>query len=254
MKKTSVLILLILTTIVTLTSCGRSKQTENDSQASSTNSIEDTQEGVLELPTHQAQENLVATEKATEAKTEKETEPETEKAPPVPEKTLDFISYGNGTCAVIGIGSYADLFVVIPERSPQGDIVTAIENNAFRGNREIKAVEIPSTVSYVGSMAFGDCPSLVYISVDSGNKSYTDIEGVLYEKDGSALIAYPAACGMTDLSIAKCVVSISDMAFYGCDTLQSIHYEGSLSDWSKIDIGDMNYGLFTASVVCSGGK
>jgi hypothetical protein len=44
------------------------------------------------------------------------------------------------------------------------------------------------------------------------------------------------------------------MAFYGCDTLEIIRYAGTLSDWGKIDIGDMNYGLFTASVACSGVK
>ena len=133
-------------------------------------------------------------------------------------------------------------------------MVTSIEDNAFLGNSVIKAIEIPSTVSHIGTMALGNCVSLVYISVDSNNKSYTDIDGVLYSKDGSALIVYPAACGATTLTLSKSVVSIAAMAFYGCDTLQSIQYEGSLSDWSKISIGDMNYGLYTASVVCNGGK
>ena len=256
MKKASVLILIILATAITLTSCGRSKRSEADNQSTTQPPIEDGIEGTFELPTHQSQEQLIATEKVTEAETEVITEQETAKetAPPVKEKSLEFTSYGNGTCAVNGIGSYTDLFIVIPERSPQGDVVTAIEDNAFSGNREIKAIEIPSTISYIGAMAFGDCPSLVYISVDSNNKSYTDIDGVLYSKDGSALIAYPAACGATTLTLSKGVVNIAAMAFYGCDTLGTIQYEGSLSDWSRINIGDKNYGLYTASVVCNGGK
>ncbi len=256
MKKVSVLILIILATAIALTSCGRSKRPETDSQITTSAPIEDSIEGTLELPTHQSQEQLIATEKATEIETEVITEQEASKEtePPVPEKSLEFISYGNGTCAVSGIGSYSDLFIVIPERSPQGDVVTSIEDNAFLGNSEIKAIEIPSTVSHIGTMALGNCVSLVYISVDSNNKSYTDIDGVLYSKDGSALIVYPAACGATTLTLSKSVVSIAAMAFYGCDTLQIIQYEGSLSDWSKISIGDMNYGLYTASVVCNGGK
>jgi hypothetical protein len=66
------------------------------------------------------------------------------------------------------------------------------------------------------------------------------------------LIAYPAACGATKLDLSKTVTRIADMAFYGCDTLQVIAYSGSLSDWSNIRIGEMNYGLFTASVSCAG--
>lgn len=256
MKKASVLILLILATAMILTSCGRSKRPETDSQITTSSSLEDNIEGTFELPTHQSQEQLIATEKGTEPETEvaTEQEPVTETEPPVKDNTLEFISYGNGTCAVSGIGSYSDLFIVIPERSPQGDVVTSIEDNAFLGNHKIKAIEIPSTVSHIGTMAFGDCISLVYISVDPNNKSYADIGGVLYTKDGSALIAYPAACGASTLKLSKSVVSIAAMAICSCDTLQTVQYEGSLSDWSRINIGDMNYGLYTASVVCSGGK
>ena len=44
---------------------------------------------------------------------------------------------------------------------------------------------------------------------------------------------------------------ICDMAFYNCDSLRKISFGGSMSEWSKILIGDMNYGLYSASVVCS---
>ena len=246
--------------MIASSSCGKSKKLNGESTDLAPIFTDKYEEGTLELPTHQKGEQpeeseteSVTAEVTSDAPNDEmqETEAETEAAP---KPSLRFISYGNGTCAVSGIGSCTDLFVVIPDRSPDGDIVTAIEDKAFYGNKEIKAVEIPSTVSHIGHMAFGECSALVYISVDITNKSFTDISGVLYSKDGTQLLAYPAASGTAELSISVSVTQIADMAFYGCDTLEIIRYDGTLSDWGKIDIGDMNYGLFTASVVCGSGK
>ena len=144
--------------------------------------------------------------------------------------------------------------MVIPERSPDGDVVTYVEERAFYGNRQVKAFELPSTVTGIGDLAFADCPSLVYISVDKSNKEFIDKNGILYTKDLKELIVYPSACGASLLELSVSLERIADMAFYGCDTLESIHYEGTLSDWGKIRIGEMNYGLFTASVSCGAEK
>lgn len=177
--------------------------------------------------------------------TEKETETETEEAP---KESLRFTSYGNGTCAVSGIGSCTDTCIIIPTKSPDGDIVTTIEVNAFYGNKDIKVIEIPSTITGIEEMAFGECSSLVYISVDKANKSFTDIGGVLYSADLTRLISYPAASGAASINIPISVKHIEPMAFFGCDMLKAVVYEGSLHEWGKIDIGDMNYGLFTAAL------
>lgn len=192
-------------------------------------------------------------EEKTEAVTEAPTEKITEKAPePVVQKTLKFTSFGNGTCAVSGIGSCDDLCIVIPERSPDGDVVTSIEDMAFYGNDEIKTVQIPSTVSRIGSRAFGGCTSLVYISADSQNKSFCDVDGVLYSADMTSIIHYPASSAASSINIPQSVKRVEDMAFYDCTALKTICFEGALSDWGKIDIGELNYGLFTASISCTG--
>lgn len=171
---------------------------------------------------------------------------ESEQASP----SLRFISYGNGTCTVSGIGSYEDVYVIIPERSPEGDIVTSIEDKAFYDNPDIKAVQIPSTVSTIGDRAFAGCSSLVYISVDKNNKTFSDSDGVLYSKDGSKLIAFPAANAAQEIDISVRVKEICNMAFYECDNLQRINYGGTFEDWNKIIIGDLNYGLLSAAISC----
>lgn len=187
-------------------------------------------------------------ERPTETETTLPDKDTTQEEKPI-QNSLRFISYGNGTCAVSGIGSCSDLCIVIPERSPAGDIVTTIAEKAFYGNQDIKAVEIPSTVTSIESMAFADCGSLVYISVDSANKSFADINGVLFSIDLNRLIAYPSACGAISVNIPASVKSIAPMAFFGCHLLENIVYDGTLHDWGRIDIGEMNYGLYTASLI-----
>lgn len=258
MKKATILILAVISIValsLSITSCSRKNKSKNEESNSFAVSDLSTEIDSFEISTHLSPEEPSATD-TEESTAEKVTETEkiTEQEIILPKESLRFISYGNGTCGVSGIGSCTDLFVVIPERSPDGDIVTVIEEKAFYGNSEIKAVEIPSTVSDIGKMAFSECSALVYVSVDSANKAYKDLEGVLYSKDGTVLLAYPSACASSHLTITANVTHIADMAFFGCDQLEQIHYTGTLTEWGKINIGEMNYGLFTASVTCSAGK
>ena len=207
-----------------------------------------TTEEITEPPTEKPTE--APTEEPTEETTEKkvETEPPKEPEPVIPEPSLLYLSYGNGTCSVAGIGTYTDQSVIIPQKSPSGDVVTAIEPRAFYENTSIRTVQIPSTVTSIGDMAFAGCPNLVYIMVDSANRCYRDINGVLYSLDRTVLIAYPAANQASTLELSSKITTISDMALYGCTYLKNIVFDGSPSEWERLKIGTLNYSLFSASV------
>ena len=207
-----------------------------------------TTEEITEPPTEKPTE--APTEEPTEETTEKkvETEPPKQPEPVIPEPSLLYLSYGNGTCSVAGIGTYTDQSVIIPQKSPAGDVVTAIEPKAFYENTSIRTVQIPSTVTSIGDMAFSGCPNLVYIMVDSANRSYRDINGVLYSLDRTVLIAYPAANQASTLELSSKITTIADMALYGCAHLKSIVFDGSPSEWERLKIGSLNYSLFSASV------
>ena len=226
--------------------------TETGTVEASTHQAPATTEKPTEAPTEIKTE--APTEKETEAKTEAPTEKETEKEPVkepepvIPQPSLQYLSYGNGTCSVAGIGSYTDQSVIIPAKSPAGDIVTAIEPKAFYENERIKTVQIPSTVTSIGEMAFSGCSQLVYIVVDSANRSYRDINGALYDKDRTTLIAYPAANQSTTLELSSKITTIADMALYGCTNLKNIVFDGSPSEWERLQIGTLNYSLFSATV------
>ena len=267
MKKIFLLILsalLILSITVSLFSCSKEEAPEAVSGAESeleSGEFEgeehlSPESGTVIFPDAEATESEALTEAPTEAQTTAPTESETEEIttesetetetePPV---SLKYTSYGNGTCAVSGIGNYTDVYVIIPEKSPKGDVVTAIDTKAFFENTSIKAVHIPSTVTIVGKMAFGGCSSLIYISVDPENMMLTDVNGVLYSKDKTKLYAFPAANQASEISISSSLTEIADMAFYSTPSLKQIRYSGTLEEWSKIKVGEKNYGLYSASI------
>ncbi len=270
MKKISLLILLtvlLLSFSLPLMSCS-----EGDEQESSSETGSNIESGTLEGEEHLSpgtgtvvfpdpEKTETETEEPTEPPTEKPTEPVTEEpttekpteteteAETEPPTSLKYTSYGNGTCAVSGIGNYPDVYVIIPEKSPEGDVVIAIADMAFFENTSIKAVQIPSTVMRVGNMAFGGCSSLIYISVDSNNMEFTDVDGILYSKDKTKLYIFPSANQAAEISISMRVTEIADMAFFSTPTLKQIKYGGTIQDWSKIKIGEKNYGIYGASII-----
>lgn len=168
--------------------------------------------------------------------------------PPAPlDNGLAYASNGNGTCTLTGLGSCTDPYIVIPTTSPAGDVVTAIAARAFYGCEFVTAIQLPSTVSSIGALAFASCPALIYISVDVGNLFYCDIDGVLYTSDGRALLLYPPQRAGSSLTISAVTTEICDMAFYNCAYLTHVHYMGSADQWERIFIGSKNHSLIAAS-------
>jgi hypothetical protein len=248
-----------------IVSCAIAPSNDEDGTSTDTVTSTDTAEGSITEPEHLAdsepheetsEKPPVTTEKrpvsvTTEVEDTSSATSDTQE-PESPTATFEFSSNGNGTCSLISIGSYNESYVSIPTKSPDGDVVISIAERAFFGNTSIKAVEIPSTVMTIGDMAFSGCESLLYITVHKDNAMFTDIGGVLYSKDLSTLMCYPSGSGVSSLSIPLSVTVISPMAFYNCNSLKTVNYEGSFDDWSKITVGEKNYGLYTAAVCFNG--
>lgn len=258
MKKRVFWSLIILAFVVAIITTAVISVAVTKRSLSNSNDVEnDTQVGTLEGPSHLSpsetteQTEIDSTEQTS---SQEETSGETTEAETTQEETtepapsLEYESLGNGTCAVVGIGTYTDSYITIPEKSPDGHIVIAIQDKAFYGNSFIRAIEIPSTVSSIGDLAFANCSQLVYLSVDDKNMMFKDIGGVLYNIDESMLICYPSASSSATLEISSSVTKICSMAFYGCENLKQINYSGSIEDWEKIEIQEKNYGLYTAAI------
>lgn len=171
-------------------------------------------------------------------------------APVEPEPSqasLQFIGNGDGTCVVIGIGSYTDTTLIIPEYAPSGERVTEIAAMAFYECNSITAVHIPASVERIGSLAFSACPNLTIVSVSPQNTSYCDLDGVLYTADCRLLLVYPARRIGSTASIPVSTEQIADMAFYQCQNLSLVVYAGSAEQWERIRIGTRNWSLIASA-------
>ncbi|MDY4575711.1 MAG: alpha/beta fold hydrolase [Intestinibacter sp.] len=69
--------------------------------------------------------------------------------------------------------------------------VESIGQYAF-GSSKIDSITIPKSVKSIGRTAFGYCSKLVNITVDDENEYYSSIDGVVFSKDLSTLVMYPA--------------------------------------------------------------
>ena len=163
-------------------------------------------------------------------------------------KGLSYTSNGNGTCTLTGLGTCSDVCLVIPTQNEAGERVTAVAAKALYGNTTVTAVFLPASVTSIGAMAFSAMPSLAYFSVDTQNPAYRSESGVLYTKDRSTLLSYPAAKSAALLTLPASVRTVSEMAFYGCSNLRGIAYEGSPSQWQQITIASGNNSLFGLNV------
>ena len=64
---------------------------------------------------------------------------------------LEFVSLGDGTALVRGIGTCNDKNIVIPSKTPEGDTVIEIAAGAFAKNIDIVSIKLPDTVKLIGS-------------------------------------------------------------------------------------------------------
>ena len=107
--------------------------------------------------------------------------------------------------------------------------VTSISNEAFYFCRNLTSIIIPNSVTSIGDEVFYNCDSLINITVDSQNKKYSSVDGVLFDKQKAIIIQYPMGKTNTLYSIPNSVTSIGDSAFHSCHNLTSIIIPNSVT-------------------------
>jgi len=109
---------------------------------------------------------------------------------------------------VEAIGDYAfnNCSNLEPFRLPSG---LKVLNAIFNGCPKIRTITVPAATETINGYAFvGDYD---WIDVDSGNRHFKSVEGVLYSKDGATLVAWPR--GIVPIEIQPGTRRIAERAF-----------------------------------------
>ncbi|MBR2742138.1 MAG: leucine-rich repeat protein [Clostridia bacterium] len=100
--------------------------------------------------------------------------------------------------------------------------VTSIGERAFEDCADLESVTLPDTLTSIGTEAFWACTSLTEINADANNTTFASDGGVLFNKDKTALLIYPAGKTDTTYTVPDTVTSIGEYAFESCSNLETI--------------------------------
>lgn len=110
------------------------------------------------------------------------------------------------------------------------DTVTEIGAFAFQNCINIEEIIIPQNVSVIRNEVFDGCINLKDIIVDEYNKYFVSNNGVLFSKDKSELLAYPAGKKSTTYDIPDTVKKIYRSAFARNNYLEYINIPNNVTE------------------------
>ena len=162
---------------------------------------------------------------------------------------IRFIYVNDG---ITGIGDYAFSELDDVRSVYLADTVSYIGASAFENCGRIKEIELPDSVKTIGANAFKHCTSLKSFVVSAGvesvastafsgcgklkefevaddNAYYCEIDGVLFSKDGTVLVAFPDKMNEDEYVVPDSVVEIAANAFDNCEDLEYIEFPDTLT-------------------------
>ena len=110
-----------------------------------------------------------------------------------------------------------------------GEGVTNIGLSAFIFCKNLISIAIPDNVATISPAAFAVCDSLSSIEVSTGNRHYSSVEGVLFNRDRTTLVLYPPGRQNAHYDIPDGVISIAQGALGDCPHLKSATLPSSLT-------------------------
>jgi hypothetical protein len=128
---------------------------------------------------------------------------------------------------VSAIGSYAFASCVSLISITIPNSVVTIGDFAFSSCNSLASVTIGNSVIRI-NRAFAGCNSLIAIAVDINNPAYSSLNGVLFNKNLTTLVAFPAGAAGS-YTIPNGVTAIGNYAFESCPRLASVMIPNSVT-------------------------
>jgi hypothetical protein len=120
---------------------------------------------------------------------------------------------------VIGDRAFEACFRMVSVVIPDG--LRRIGERAFASCSALTSVAIPEGILTIGERAFYFCSGLDAIEVAASNPNYSSVNGVLFNKAQTELLAYPGG-RVGSYAIPDSVTNIGDAAFAGSSALTSV--------------------------------
>ena len=131
------------------------------------------------------------------------------------------------TVTIIGDYAFQNALSLVSIYIPPS--IVRIGIHAFYHAYNLLTLNIPSSVTSIGSNAFRETINLLSVTVDISNNDYSsDNYGVLFNKNKTVVINYPAGNTVTSYIIPSSVTNIGCGAFYNANNLVSISIPNSV--------------------------
>ncbi len=108
--------------------------------------------------------------------------------------------------------------------------VIGVNQFAFANCFWVNTIAIGRYVSAIEPSAFRGCKNLTAITVDANNLQFADQDGVLFDKCGLYLYAYPAGRAAATYDIPDTCDTVGTQSFYGAENLTSLTVPGSVKN------------------------
>ena len=128
--------------------------------------------------------------------------------------------------AVISAYEPDEAEITLPEEI-DGNTVVGLENFLFNNQNGIEKVHIPETLRHIGASAFFGT-NITEFTVDENNPAYKVEDGVLFSKDGIALVAYPPSKQDASYTVPDGVEELYHGCFASCDYLYELNLPDSI--------------------------
>ena len=124
---------------------------------------------------------------------------------------------------VTSIGEYAFYNCTALQSIDFPNSLVSIEKRAFYSCKGLTGFYITRNVANIHEEAFNHCIGVTSYLCNSMNAHYKSVNGVLYSKDLSTIVAYPPAAPATSFDIPQGVTRIGGLAFFSNQNLVNVN-------------------------------